>query len=107
MKNAYLIPIKNDLFDISKRLHEMDANYKLYYNRQQGRFEVHNNAQKGDSLAVIVPYDSLDARTVTLVRSTRVENAQRLFEEMEKANAQAENAAVSRVVDRCAKEMKL
>lgn len=107
MANAYLTPIKEDLFDVAKRLRQIDANYRLYFNQLLGRFEVHNHAQRGNSLAVVVPYDKLDARTITLVRKTRVENAKRLLAEMEKANAKAENDAVSRVVERCAKEMRL
>lgn len=107
MANAYLTPIKDDLFDVAKRLRQIDANYRLYFNKLLGRFEVHNHAQRGNSLAVVVPYDKLDARTITLVRKTRVENAERLLAKMEKANAKAENDAVSRVVDRCAKEMRL
>lgn len=107
MANAYLTPIKEDLFDVAKRLRQIDVNYRLYFNKLLGRFEVHNHAQRGNSLAVVVPYDKLDARTITLVRKTRVENAERLLAEMEKANAKAENDAVSRVVDRCAKEMRL
>lgn len=107
MANAYLTPIKEDLFDVAKRLRQIDVNYRLYFNKLLGRFEVHNHAQRGNSLAVVVPYDKLDARTITLVRKTRVENAKRLLAEMEKANAKAENDAVSRVVDRCAKEMRL
>ena len=107
MKRAYLVPVINDLFDVANRLHEIDAGYVVYFNKLQNQFEVHNHSQKGSSLALVVPFDELDARTVELARKTRVENAEKLFEEMEKANQLAENNAVSRAVDRCAKEMKL
>ena len=107
MKQAYLIPITTDLFDIASRLREIDANYKLFFNKLLNRFEVHNQAQRGNTLAVVVPYQQLDARTVHYVRKTRVENAQRLFDEMEKQNALAEKHSVANAVDRYAKEMKL
>ena len=107
MKQAYLIPVKNDLFDVASRLHEIDANYRLYINKLLNRFEVHNVAQRGNTLAVIVPYRQLDARTIDFVRKTRVENAQRLFAEMEKQNSRAESDAVSNALNRYAKEMKL
>lgn len=107
MKGAHLIPIVNDVFDVASRLCEIDAGYVVYYNKLQGRYEVHNNRQKGDSLALVLPFDCLDARTIELVYKTRVENAQRLFAEMERDNQLAEKNAVDRAVDRCAKEMKL
>ena len=107
MKKAYLIPVKNDLFDVANRLREIDANYCLYFNKMLGRFEVHNKAQRGNTLAVIVPYKQLDARTIHFVQKTRVENANRLFAEMEKQNAKAESDAVSKARDRDAKEIKL
>ncbi|MBR2974961.1 MAG: hypothetical protein IKC47_04370 [Clostridia bacterium] len=104
---AYLLPIVNDLFDVAKRIAEIDVNYVVYFNKLCSRFEVHNLAQRGDTLAVVVPYDKLDARTITLVRKTRVENAQRLFDEMEKTNNQLQSDALSRAMDRYAKEVNL
>ena len=107
MKQAYLLPITNDVMDVAWSLRQIDDNYRVYYNKLLARYEVHNVRQKGDTLAVIVPFDSLDARTIFFVRRTRVENAQRLFAEMERANAMAENAAVDRAIDRYAKEINL
>ena len=107
MIKAHLIPIVNELFDVASRLREIDSNYVVYFNKLTNGCEVHNHSQKVESLALTLPYDRLDARAVTLARQTRVENAQRLFEEMERANANAEKKAVDRALDRCVKEMKL
>lgn len=83
----YLTVIANDLFDIASRLKEIDDGYFVCYNRKASRYEVHNNRQKGSTFCLAVPYDALDARTVELVRKTRVENACKLLEEMERANS--------------------
>ena len=107
MASAYLIPIKTDLFDIARRLHEIDANYLLFFNKRSSRYEVHNSKQQGNTLAVTVPYETLDARTLTLVRQTRAENAQRLFDEIEKHNQQVEKQLIDKAMDGYAKDMKL
>ena len=99
--------ITNDLFDVASRLKEIDVGYQIYYNKQLGRFEVHNRFQHGNTLSVVVPFDRLDARTVELVQKTRVENIKTLLAEMEKANEQAEKDATKKAFDRYAKEMKL
>ena len=79
----------------------------MYYNKVASKYEVHNVAQRGNTLAVSLPYESLDARSLLLVRQTRVENAQKLFDEMEKSNAIVEQTVVRNAVDRYAKEIKL
>ncbi|MCM1043169.1 MAG: hypothetical protein NC350_03040 [Corallococcus sp.] len=83
----YLTVITSDLFDISSRLKEIDSNYFVCYNRKAQRYEVHNGRQRGNTFCLAVPYGCLDARTVDLVRKTRVENAEKLWEEMERHNS--------------------
>lgn len=84
---ANLIQISNDLFDIVNRLKEIDADYAVYYNAAASCFEVHSSRQRGNTLCLKVPYEKLDARTVDLVQATRVQNAKKLFLQMENDNA--------------------
>ena len=86
----FLIAIENDLFDVADRLKEIDEDYRVFFNRMRNRYEVHNVRQRGNTFCLALPFDSLDARAVELVRKTRVENAERLFAEMEKQNAEME-----------------
>lgn len=79
-----------DVFNVEERLRLIDDGYRIYYNRKLGRFEVHNIFQKGDSLAIVVPYDQIDARLVPLVRRTRVENAAKIFAEIDEQNEKQE-----------------
>ena len=93
-----LVEIKEDLFDIAHRLKEIDVRYKVYRNLKLNRFEIHANG----ALQIATPFDRLDARTIDLVRSTRLENASRLIEEMDKSNARLkraeENASRERII---------
>ena len=80
-----MILITNDLFDIAWRLRAVNDNYLVYYNVEKQRFEVHNSNK--NTLEFVVPYDELDARTVEYARYSRVENAEKIFAEIEKHNA--------------------
>lgn len=77
-----LIQIKTDLFDIAKRLKEIDNHYKLYYNNKLKRYEVHAYG----ALQCVVPYKYLDARTLLHIRKTRIENREVFLKELEEEN---------------------
>lgn len=81
MKNN-LIKITNDLFDVASRLKSVNENYVAYYNAAKRRYEVYD----GDSFAFVVPYPELDCRAVDYARKTARQNADRLFEEIERNN---------------------
>lgn len=78
--------VTGDLFGVADRLKEIDKDYFIFFSYRRHRFEVHNRAQKGSTLCLVLPFDRLDERTVRLVRKTRVENAARLLEETEREN---------------------
>ncbi len=92
------IIIENDLFGISARLTEIDPGYFIVYNLRLRRFEVHNRRQL-KTLALVVPYESLDIRTVRLTQRTRRENYERLIKEMEASNLRAEAAGEGRMLE--------
>lgn len=83
---THLIPITNDLFDIAARLRSIDENFRVYFDKVSGKYQVHNVAQKGNTLAFIVPFNGLDARTVNYARYTSVSNAKALLAKIEKDN---------------------
>lgn len=78
--------IKNDLFSIARRLREIDRGYRIARNVETGKFEVHNLRQ-AHTLCLVLPYETLDARTVELVKKTHVSRADELLSEMEKSNS--------------------
>ncbi|MCL2176803.1 MAG: hypothetical protein FWB72_02495 [Firmicutes bacterium] len=86
--NNHLVYIQNDLFDVSSRIKEIDSGYFVVYNARESRYEVHHSGQYGNTLALVVPYSKLDARTILLTNKSRVENKARLLKEMQKHNEQ-------------------
>lgn len=83
-ETAKLILITNDLYDISARLRAINDDYRLYYNGEKRRYEVHS--AKRCALQFVVPYDELDARTVAYAMYSRVENADTVFRDIERNN---------------------
>jgi len=90
-----LIRIDEDLFDIAKRLKEIDSRYILYRNAKSDRFEIHADG----ALQIAVPFKELDARTLELARSTRIENADKLVAELDEHNRKLKCEK-----ERCAKD---
>ena len=93
------IVLTGDLFDVGKRLAEIDSGYFLL--RRRGRFEVHHRRER-PTLCLVVPYDSLDARTVDLVRKTRAERAEQIFSEIERHNESLRRSAVKQAAEQSA-----
>ena len=92
-----MIEITNDLFDIAWRLRSIHDSYRLYYNTDKSRYEVHN--YNTGALEFIVPYDELDARTVEYALYTGVQNAAALLEEMERNNAMVEKHQINDMIE--------
>lgn len=75
--------ILSDVFDIAKRLKEIDRNYFVVFNTAKQKYEVHNSRQLGDSYCLTVPFDCLDARTIVLVQQSRIKNISEIVEKMD------------------------
>ena len=98
MRKAELRVLTGDLFDITGRLRAIDADYFVAYNGRLHRYEVHHRRQRGGTFCLAVPYDRLDARTVTLVRRTRAERAAKLLKEYERDNRRASDLQLKAAV---------
>ncbi len=80
--NWHLQKIWHDLYEIATRLLEIDQRYELFYNHRQKRYEIHSNGV----LQIAVPFDRLDARTISLARETRLERMNEIVADIEKNN---------------------
>ena len=100
-----LIEIQNDLFDIASRLKSINENYRVYYNKSADRYEVHNISQRPNTLAFVVPYGELDARTVDYARYTAVQNAQKVLKEMEESNKKVQKETCTRKINELMSKM--
>ncbi len=90
--------IKSDLFNISNRIKAIDKKYFVVFNRKKQKFEVHYRRNK-NTYELTVPYDALDARAVEFVRKTRVQNKQKIFDEIEKSNAEFERKKTKDIIE--------
>jgi hypothetical protein len=79
--------ITSDLFDISGRLKYIDPNYQIYRNHIKNRFEL----WWCGAFSLVIPYDTLDERTLSYTVKTRRENADETENEINEANAEVEN----------------
>ncbi|MBQ8882002.1 MAG: hypothetical protein IJY70_01230 [Clostridia bacterium] len=97
--------IEWDLYDIARRLKEIDDGYFVFYSYKTKKFEIHNAKQRGSTLALVLPYDRLDARALMCVKSTRRERASELFAQIERENELARRREVDKTVKTASKEM--
>ncbi len=78
--------ISHDLFGIAKRLKSIDTRYELFFNRKKNRYEIYANG----AMQMALPFERLDARTLTYARKTRLENLEKIIAEIEEENARLE-----------------
>lgn len=92
--------ITNDVFDIARRIKEIDENYFVVYNKKLCRFEVHNKRQKPDTLSLVLPYDRLDCRAIDKVLSTRTQHVSKLLAEIDKQNEQLQQKQIKEMANK-------
>lgn len=96
--------IENDMFGVADRLKSIDPSYFVVYSYKKRRFEIHSSSQRGGTLALVVPYASLDERTVSLALKTRSERKEKLFAEIERENEELQKRELGRVIKKTEKE---
>lgn len=77
--------IDDDMLGVARRLKSIDDGYFVFLNYKTGRLEVHNEKNGANTLCLVLPYDTLDERTVRRVRETRIERADELVAEIERS----------------------
>ena len=93
-----LVRIEGDVFDVADRLRGIDEGYYPVYNLTKHRYEVHHTEQS-PSLCVVVPYPSLDSRTVEYVRSTQIRYMKDRVREIESYNTRLEESRERNALD--------
>ena len=86
------IKISTDVYNISKRIKDIDKNYYIVFNTSTNKFEVHNSQQLGGSFCLNLPYNFLDERTLNYVNETRAENIERILNQIDIENELKESA---------------
>lgn len=97
------IEIESDVYNISKRIKDIDRDYVVVYDTSKNKFEIHNESQIGGSYCLTLPFENLDERTLKYVRQTSSANIDEILEKIEKNNKILEStektSALSRVVE--------
>ena len=85
MRKDRLREIKTDLFDIADRIREVDAEYRLFYNLDRARYEVHKRGE-----LAVTWQEPLSAGLITKLRETHVRRRFELLKQIEREEAQAQ-----------------
>lgn len=94
-----LVKIENDVFDIASRVKEIDSDYFVVYNRTKRRFEIHNKKQK-PTLALVVPHNELDCRTIEYVLKTKISRIDEIVREIDAHNEKIEKQKFESSIER-------
>lgn len=74
-----MIKITDDVFDIARRIKSINSEYELFFDKNSNKFKVY---AKGN-LQAVLPYSSLDNRTVDYLLKTQIKNIDKLEKEVD------------------------
>ena len=89
--------INSDVYNIAKRIKDIDRDYFIVYNTSKNVYEVHNSSQIGSTYCVCIPYNTLDVRTLEFVYMTQSKFISDIIAKIDSENKLKENAEKSRV----------
>lgn len=75
-----------DLFNVVQRVKQINNKYRVFRNKKKNRFELYFQNGLNLEFELVIPFDELDYRTVDLVLKSRVENADKIFKEIDDFN---------------------
>ena len=84
------IKIESDVFDIVKRVKEIDDGYFIVYDTDKLKFELHNYYQF-NTYCLTIPFDDIDDRILELIYLSSVTNIDKIIEDIDKNNIAIEN----------------
>lgn len=79
------IKIEDDVFDITKRIKEIDDGYYIEYNCKRKLYELHNFNQL-NSYCLTIPFDNLDDRVLDLILYTNISNIDNIMIDINNCN---------------------
>lgn len=77
--------ITNDLFNIAKRIKQIDSNYFIVYNKRFSRYEVHYKKQIGSKIAFCLG-NKLNAYAIKKAIVTSCKYSNKIIKEINKSN---------------------
>lgn len=91
-----MIKITDDVFDVARRIKDVNEEYELFYDNKQRRFAVYVR----NKLEITLPYDSLDKRSVDYVLKTQIKNIERIQYEIDEHNRRLMRARKANLNDK-------
>lgn len=58
------IRVKSDVFNISKRVKEINSDYYIMFNNKAKKYELHSNMYGRNSHIITLPFSALDERAI-------------------------------------------
>lgn len=83
------IRIREDLFDISSRIKEVDKNYYIIYDTKKRRYEVHSAMQKDNSFCFVVG-KRLDYYAIVKAQKTSIKWLKNIIKNIDEDNKRVE-----------------
>ncbi len=94
------ILIKNDLYDIAKRLQEINCDYRVYFDTDRQKFILMRN----NALELIFPFEELDERAIRHAKYTSMQNIKEFLYDLDKENRQTEEISRKEAKDKVENE---
>lgn len=82
-----LLRIESDCLGIVDRIKSIDKDYFVMFDLDSGKFQLHNHSQGKKTYCLTFPFDCLDERAYLHTLKTRVQNSDKIFEEIDRQNA--------------------
>ena len=85
--------ITSDLMDIVKRAKQIDPDYFFLRRKRDGKIELHHRGQPDYTFCLMIPFDTLDERTLRHIWETRAEKTAELMAAVEAHNNKVDKDA--------------
>ncbi len=99
--------LSSDVFDIVKRLKMIDKDYLVSWNDKKRRYEIVRIVNGVVITELVVPYKTLDKRTLDLVMKSSVRYLSRTLSNVDRANRLLEEKRLEDTKYRLAYDLKL
>ena len=83
------IEIESDVFDIIKRIKDIDKNYYIMYNLDNYKYELHYKGLS-NTYCFTCPFDNLDKRFIDLIYKTNIQYIDNIVEDIDNNNVKLE-----------------
>ena len=84
------IEIMSDVFDIVKRVKEIDKDYYIIFDTSKYEFELHHKKQPNTYCFKYI-YENLDNRLIDMIHGSTVRHIDKIIEDIDKNNTKIEN----------------